>query len=122
MKKLLFKLTLLSVAAVFCLAPLAAQSRGYHQSGITGQVTGFPTFITQCHILIIATDGRKFQTVADTDNQLHFDVGLKPGTYSLIPFADAPPGLVIPQGVPVTVRVDKKQFLQFTLVYTPQPE
>jgi len=122
MKNILSKLALLAAMATLCLAPLSAQSRGYHQSGIIGQVAGFPTFITHCNILVVASDGRRFQTVVTTDNQLQFDVGLKPGTYTLIPFADPVPGLTLPQGLPVVVQVERKQFLDFTLVYTPQPQ
>lgn len=97
-------------------------NQGHHQSGITGQVVGLPTFIHQCHIGIVSSDGGKVDADIITDTDLRFQVALKPGIYTLVPYVVNTPPLFIPPSSPVVLRVDKKDFNEAVLIYTPRPQ
>jgi hypothetical protein len=97
-------------------------NQGHHQSGIIGQVVGLPTFIDQCHVRIVSSDGGKVDTDIVTDSDLTFAVALKPGVYTLFPYVVNTPPLFIPPGSPIVVRVEKKDIEEMTLLYAPQPQ
>lgn len=104
-----------------CLAAFGAQAKGYNQSGITGQVVGLPTSVTQCFILVVSTEKRNFAQVFSTDDQLRFRIALKPGNYVLVPFVASGSGdPEIAPGTPVPVQVFRKTFSEITLTYTPE--
>jgi len=116
------------ICAVFILGsllPVAMQAtgnQGHHQSGLRGQVVGFPTFVHQCHIRIVSSDGAKTDIDIVTDSELRFEVSLKPGVYTVVPYVVNTPPLFIPPGSPVVVTVEKKDIEEITLIYTPQPQ
>ena len=118
--KLLLSIALITTS-ILPVRTIAQSSHAHHQSGVTGQVVGLPTVVTGCIIRVLSSNGR-FVTEVSTDAQLNFEIGLKPGIYTLqpLPFT-ASPNLFIPPGVPVAVKVEKKTFTELTLTYTPLP-
>ena len=98
-------------------------NQGHHQSGISGQVVGLPTFVTECWVRIVSSDGGKFFADVPTTAGLRFEVALKPGVYTLVPHPVSPdPNELIIPGLPVVVRVEKKSFTELALVYSPEPQ
>ena len=97
-------------------------SEGHHQSGITGQIVGIPTFVIESTVFIVSSDGGKYMATIDAD-QNHFEVALKPGVYTLVVQPISPiSNLYIGPGAPVVVTVDKKEVKVLTLNYSPQPQ
>ena len=125
MKTVIPKLILSIGLLTGCLIPTGAEAQanqGHHQSGLSGQVVGFPTFVHQCHIRIVSSDGAKTDIDIVTDSELRFEVSLKPGVYTLVPYVVNTPPLFIAPGSPVVVTVEKKDIEKITLIYTPQPQ
>lgn len=86
--------------------------KGYHVSGVVGQVHGDILF-HDWNVLVLSDEG---EVVADflSDPNGDFEVDLKPGTYTLVAY--------IPNffsrtvfGIPATVTVAKKQFASVVL-------
>src|SRR5260221_558799 len=74
MKTVIPKLILSIGLLTGCLIPTGAEAQanqGHHQSGLSGQVVGFPTFVHQGHIRIVSSDGAK--------NDLKHAVKFEPG-------------------------------------------
>ena len=118
--KLLLSLTLITTSTL-PITTTAQSSHAHHQSGVSGQVVGLPTVAAGCTIRVLSSNGR-FVTEVSTDAQFNFEIGLKPGIYTLQPFPfTASPNLIIPPGVPIAVKVEKKTFTELTLTYTPLP-
>jgi hypothetical protein len=126
MKSIVPKLILSIGLLAACLLPTGAggqANQGHHRSGIIGQVVGLPTFVTECNVRIVSSDGGKFFADIPTVADLHFAVTLKPGVYTLVPYPVSPvANLFIPAGLPVVVRVEKKDLTELTLVFTPKPQ
>ncbi len=104
--------TLILCAALFACLPLSgapATGKGYHLSGVTGQVKGNILF-HNWNVLVTSDKGR---VVADilTDENGNFTVDLKPGSYVLVAYITSVGAHPLIFGTPVGVTVEKKQFV-----------
>ncbi len=134
MKKYTQELRVCAALIIGCLLPTTAQSQGnqgHHQSGIVGLVTagvvsGTPTGegpIIPEHVRVYSETGKlltEVETEATADANWHFEIFLKPGTYTLVAYAGPPPeegGILY--SFPVAVTVGKKQFTEVTLNFRP---
>jgi hypothetical protein len=116
MKHATLKLTVLAGLILALLSPIGLSAKGYHQSGITGQVTGF-TEPYQFIVVVLTADG-KTVTRFVTEPGGAFSVGLKPGNYVLIPFLrTGGPGSPTLKGLPTPMRVEKKSFTDAILPF-----
>ncbi len=109
------------VALLPCLSLGAAPAtgKGYHQSGIIGQVQSSILF-HNWNVRAVAEDG---EVVADflTDAEGNFIVDLKPGTYVLVAYINNVGPYPVVYGTPVTVTVQKKSFVPAVLHITLPP-
>ncbi|SRR5258706_8973694 len=97
-------------------------SEGHHQTGISAQIVGVPTFVVESTVFIVSSDGGKYMATIGADGN-HFDVALKPGVYTLVVQPISPiSNLYFGPGIPVVVIVDKKEVKELTLEYSPQPQ
>lgn len=94
--------------ACLSLAAAPANGKGYHQSGVIGQVQSDIVF-NDWTVLVVSDDG-EFVTEFLTDENGGFAVDLKPGTYALVAFIPVVGPFPPIVGTPVTVTVEKKQF------------
>ena len=98
---------------------VGADSRGHHQSGVTGQVQGFIVF-HNWNVLVVSDTGKvaaDFLTAPDGS----FELNLKPGTYVLTAYIRNFGPHAIVWGTPVEVTVEKKAFATVTLPISAPP-
>jgi hypothetical protein len=105
---------------------LAQDNQGHHLSGVTGQVNGgiFGSgMVLPGHVRIYSDEGElvvEVETEVQGNTLWHFEVFLKPGHYTLVAYAGAPPengGILYSFPVPVTVN--KKQFTEVAISFRP---
>ncbi len=116
MKTVICTLVLSTALLVALVAPAGASPKGYNQSGIIGQVTGFDQ--PYQYVVTVFSSKGNFVTRFVTEPGGAFTVGLKPGTYVLTPFlsADGPRSPAL-RGLHTTVTVQKKEFTQAVLPF-----
>ncbi len=135
MKNFTPKLMVCAALVIGCLLPIAVQAQGnqgHHQSGIIGQVnfgilSGTPTgeggTIIPDHVRVYSDKGKlvaAVETEVTANAFWHFQVFLKPGTYTVTAYAGVPPeNGGVTYSFPVTVIVRKKQFTEVAL--SPHP-
>ena len=122
----------LLIGALLAAGAQAAGKRGHHQSGIIGQVnggiiiatpTGEGSRIIPDHVRVYSDEGRllgEVETEVTERAWWHFEVYLKPGNYTLVAYAGAPPeagGILY--SYPLAVTVAKKQFTEVALSFRP---
>ena len=116
MKTIPWKLILWTGLLLALVTPAGASFKGFHQSGIVGQVTGFSEPY-QYLVVIYSSEGRLITRLV-TQPGGAFTVGLKPGTYVLTPFLPtggrSSPAL---KGLYTTVKVEKKTFTEANLPF-----
>jgi hypothetical protein len=117
-------ITLLALSPVT--TTLAQDNQGHHQSGVTGLVSGGifgGGMVRPDHVRVYSEEG---ELVAEVETEVqgnilwHFEVYLKPGNYTLVAYAGAPPengGILYSFPVPVTIQ--KKQFIEVTISFRP---
>jgi hypothetical protein len=121
MSKLILTIGLLA-ACLFPVGTTARANEGHHQSGMFGQIVGLPTFVTECNIEIVSSDGGTLVADVQTDSDLRFEVALKPGVYTMVLHPISPiRNLYIPPSVPFVFHVGKKVLAEMLLNYTPRP-
>jgi hypothetical protein len=109
MKPLPLPLIILTGLLLALLAPPGVDAKGYDQSGIVGQVTGFTT--PYQYVVKVFSDKGVFITQLVTEPGGAFQIGLKPGSYVLTPYlpVGAPSGPSL-MGLHTHVTVVKKEF------------
>ncbi len=90
-----------------------ATGKGYHLSGVTGQVQG-PILFHNWDVLVVSDEG-EFVTHFLTDPDGSFTVDLKPGAYVLVAYITNVGSESLVFGTPVSVTVEKKQFARVVL-------
>ena|SRR5258708_39828708 len=73
----------LALGLLLTTALLSKASEGHHQTGISAQIVGVPTFVVESTVFIISSDGGKYMATVHADEN-RFDAALKPGVYTLV--------------------------------------
>ena len=117
-----------------CFLPVPAQAQGNQDSGIIGQVNGglllpggivgHPGIIVIPDHVRVYSDKGKLLTDVETEVMAkvywHFEVLLKPGTYTVVAYSGTPPeNGGTHYSPPVTVTVTKKQFTEVAIPLGP---
>ncbi len=116
MKKIPWIMLILVGLLLTLVTPAGASLKGYHRSGIVGQVTGFSEPY-QYLVVIYSSEGRLVTRLV-TQPGGAFTVGLKPGTYVLTPFlSTGGRGSPALQGLHTTVTVVRESFAEAVLPF-----
>ncbi len=116
MKRIPWNIAVLAGLFLALVTPAGAALKGYHQSGIIGQVTGFSE--PYQYVVVVCSAEGKFVKQLVTEPGGAFTVGLKQGTYVLTPYLPTgKPGSPALQGLRMTVVVGKKTFTEAELPF-----